>query len=63
MRDPVPSWVIVITPLCPAMRPVGLASVLFPASVTEKLFAAEKSGVMVAPSVSAEMLDAEFPET
>ena len=45
------------------MRPVGLASVLFPASVTEKLFAAEKSGVIVAPSVSAEMLDAEFPET
>jgi len=34
---------------------VGLASVLFPPMVSEKLFDTAKSGVMVAASVSAEI--------
>ena len=42
-----------MVPLCPAVRFVGLASVRLPPRVTEKLLAAAKSGVMVAPSVSA----------
>jgi hypothetical protein len=55
VRLPVPSCVIQMQPLAPAVKLVGLASVLDPPSVTEKLLASAKSGVMVAPSVSAEI--------
>ena len=53
VREPVPSCEMKIAPLAPAVRLVGLAKVLPPPNVTEKLFAKLKSGVIVAPSVNA----------
>ena len=53
---PVPSCETKIDPLCPAVKLLGLASVRLPPKVTLKLLATAKSGVIVAPSVSAVML-------
>ena len=49
VREPVPSCVINMTPLCPAEILEGLAKVVLPVRVVEKLLAVLKSNVIVVP--------------